>query len=310
MQVFRTIYERLLRTGVVAASQIRVPPELVSRDTLVRAPTDVFRGSCARADQLLLSVLPPQALAHCPAYVDAFCSGALPLEAMRRIGFPWSPELVERTLAEVSGTLLTAELALQHGLACNTAGGTHHAHRAEGSGYCILNDLAVTTASLLHRGLAERVMVVDLDVHQGDGTATMLADEPRAYTLSMHCGANFPARKAASTQDVALPPGTGDDEFLDALAAVLPAALASFRPSIVLFDAGVDPHAADGLGRLALSDAGLLRRELFVLHAALDAGVPVAGYVGGGYADDLEVLAARHCLLHEAAAQAWREHKL
>ena len=118
----------------------------------------------------------------------------------------------------------------------------------------------------------------------------------------MHCGANFPARKAASTQDVALPPGTGDDEFLDALAAVLPAALASFRPSIVLFDAGVDPHAADGLGRLALSDAGLLRRELFVLHAALDAGVPVAGYVGGGYADDLEVLAARHCLLHEAAA--------
>ena len=138
----------------------------------------------------------------------------------------------------------------------------------------------------------------------------MLAAEPRAFTLSMHCATNFPARKASSTLDIALPAGTGDDEFLDAMAAALPAAIASFKPSIVLFDAGVDPHAADGLGRLALSDAGLRRRELFVLHAALDAGVPIAGYVGGGYAEDLEVLAARHCILHEAAAQAWREHRL
>ena len=182
--------------------------------------------------------------------------------------------------------------------------------RACCSGFCILNDLAVTTASLLERNLAQRVMIVDLDVHQGDGTATMLAAEPRAFTLSMHCATNFPARKASSTLDIALPAGTGDDEFLDAMAAALPAAIASFKPSIVLFDAGVDPHAADGLGRLALSDAGLRRRELFVLHAALDAGVPIAGYVGGGYAEDLEVLAARHCILHEAAAQAWREHRL
>ena len=168
----------------------------------------------------------------------------------------------------------------------------------------------MTTASLLASGKAERVLIVDLDVHQGDGTATMLAAEPRAFTLSMHCATNFPARKATSSLDVALPAGTGDDEFMDALAAALPATIASFKPSIVLYDAGVDPHAGDGLGRLALSDAGLRRRELFVLHAALDAGVSIAGYVGGGYAEDLEVLAARHCVLHEAAAQAWREHRL
>lgn len=305
MGVFRAIYERLLRTGVIAASQVRVPESIVSRDTL--------------------------ALVHCPAYVDAFVAGQLPPDAMRRIGFPWSPQLVERTLAEarrpgsfacqqhalmtprtrqVSGTLLTAELALSHGLACNTAGGTHHAHRDAGSGFCILNDLAVTAASLLERGLAARVLVLDLDVHQGDGSATMLANEPRAFTLSLHCAANFPARKAASSRDVALPPGAGDEEFLDALAGVLPDTLASFKPSIVLYDAGVDPHASDGLGRLAMSDAGLWRREMMVLHTCLAAGVPVAGYVGGGYDADLEVLAARHCILHKAAAQAWVEHGL
>ena len=138
----------------------------------------------------------------------------------------------------------------------------------------------------------------------------MLAAEPRAYTLSLHCAANFPARKAVSTRDVALPPGTGDEAFLDALAEALPAAIQDFRPSIVLYDSGVDPHVSDGLGRLALSDDGLWRREMMVLHSSLAAGVPVAGYVGGGYCEDLEVLAQRHCLLHKAAAQAWNEHRL
>jgi acetoin utilization deacetylase AcuC-like enzyme len=285
MTVFRRIYERLLRTGVIAPSQVHVAPAL-DRSALTLPHT------------------------HCPEYVAAFCAGTLPAEAMRRVGFPWSPVLVERTLAEVSGTLLTAELALAHGLACNTAGGTHHAHRAHGSGFCILNDLAVTTASLLARSLASRVLIVDLDVHQGDGTATMLADEPRAFTLSFHCAANFPARKAASSLDVPLPAGTGDEAFLDALSSVLPGVIASFKPSIILYDAGVDPHAGDGLGRLSLSDEGLWRREMMVLNMALGAGVPIAGYVGGGYADDVEVLAARHCLLHTAAAQAWRDHRL
>jgi acetoin utilization deacetylase AcuC-like enzyme len=181
---------------------------------------------------------------------------------------------------------------------------THHTHTARPV------TPRLQTASLLARGLAERVLIVDLDVHQGDGTATMLAHEPRAFTLSVHCATNFPARKAASTLDVALPAGTGDDAFLDALAGVLPDILASFRPSIVLYDAGVDPHASDGLGRLALSDDGLWRREMMVLNMALAAGVPVAGYVGGGYDTDLEVLAARHCLLHKAAAAAWVAHKL
>jgi len=284
MPVFAAIHQRLLRTGVVQPEQVVKPPDRVDRETLE--------------------------LVHCPAYVNDVLSGTLAPLALRRMGLPWSESLRERTLAEVAGTLATAELALKHGLACNTAGGTHHAARAHGSGYCLLNDLAIAAASLLSRGLLSRVMVVDCDVHQGDGTASMLADEPRAFTLSVHCADNFPATKQRSSLDVSLPAGTGDDAYLEALAGSLPAALQAFRPQLVLYDAGVDVHASDGLGRLELSDEGLLRRERYVLATCLAAGAAVAGVVGGGYDRDLEALAARHCFLHRAAQEAWTSFRL
>jgi acetoin utilization deacetylase AcuC-like enzyme len=233
--------------------------------------------------------------------------------SLNRIGFreaTSTPLLVDRTKAEVAGTLLTAELALKHGLALNTAGGTHHAHRDFGSGYCILNDLAFTAAELLNRGAVARVLIVDLDVHQGDGTAAMCAHDPRIYTLSVHCESNFPARKPPSTLDVGLADGVGDDEYLSAVAGALERALDESNPGLVLYDAGVDVHARDALGRLNVTDAGLLRRELLVLDACLGRGVPVAGVVGGGYDDDLETLAARHAALHEAGLRMWRDHGL
>lgn len=155
-----------------------------------------------------------------------------------------------------------------------------------------------------------RVLIVDLDVHQGDGTAAILKDDPNIFTLSVHAGSNFPHRKQQSTLDVPLPDGVGDVEYLGTVARILPEVLTSFRPDIVLYDAGVDTHVDDALGRLAMTDAGLMRRELLVLDTCLGVGVPVAGYVGGGYHADLTVLARRHCALHHAAKQLWKDHRL
>eukprot|EP00200_Dunaliella_tertiolecta_P002901 CAMPEP_0202348356 /NCGR_PEP_ID=MMETSP1126-20121109/6320_1 /ASSEMBLY_ACC=CAM_ASM_000457 /TAXON_ID=3047 /ORGANISM="Dunaliella tertiolecta, Strain CCMP1320" /LENGTH=240 /DNA_ID=CAMNT_0048940029 /DNA_START=373 /DNA_END=1095 /DNA_ORIENTATION=+ len=235
-------------------------------------------------------------------------------EQIRRIGFGVAcmrnPDVVERTLAEVAGTLLTARLALQHGLAVNTAGGTHHAYPAAGSGFCILNDLAVTAKVLLSEGAVQRVAVLDLDVHQGDGTAVCLQDEPRAPTLSVHCQSNFPARKAVSTLDVGLPDKMDDQGYMRMLSELIPGVLQEWKPDLVLYDAGVDVHKQDSLGRLSLSDQGLARREAMVLDTCLSAGIPVAGVVGGGYDPDLGVLAERHMHLHRCALAMWRDYKL
>jgi acetoin utilization deacetylase AcuC-like enzyme len=190
----------------------------------------------------------------------------------------------------------------------HTAGGTHHAFPSHG--YCILNDLAVAAEELLARGAARRVLILDLDVHQGDGTAACFAGRADVFTMSVHAASNFPARKQRSHLDVALDDGTGDEAYLGRVGAELGAVLASFRPDLVLYDAGADVHAGDALGRLALSDEGLARRELLVLDACLGAGAAVAGVVGGGYAADLDALARRHCWLHRAAAQLWHDHGL
>ncbi|KXZ46890.1 hypothetical protein GPECTOR_39g384 [Gonium pectorale] len=250
---------------------------------------------------------------HDPDYLRLFSSCQLDEERVRRIGFgaaTRTPVLVRRTKAEVAGTLLTARLALRHGLAVNTAGGTHHAFPAFGSGYCILNDLAVTCEVLLAEGLVRRVLVLDLDVHQGDGTAFIFRDRPDVFTLSVHAQSNFPARKQVSTLDLGLPDGTSDEEYLAAVGQSLPRVLRDFAPDVVLYDAGVDPHVDDALGRLALTDAGLARRERLVLDTCLGFGVPVAGFVGGGYDNDLDVLAARHLHLHRAAAELWSDYGL
>jgi acetoin utilization deacetylase AcuC-like enzyme len=244
------------------------------------------------------------ALAHDPAYIQSYLTGTIDARAMRRVGFPWDARLVRRTCLALAGTLLAAELALEHGLACSTAGGTHHAYHDFGSGYCIFNDLAVAARALMQAGRVRRVLIVDLDVHQGDGTASILHGDPTVFTFSMHCDANFPVRKQASDLDVPLPIGMEDDAYLRVLAAHLPDLLAHVRPDLVFYDAGVDPHKDDLLGKLALTDAGLYRREQYVLNTCLRYGAPVACVIGGGYSQDIDALARRHSLVHRAATEA------
>ncbi|MEL7088230.1 MAG: histone deacetylase, partial [Planctomycetota bacterium] len=247
---------------------------------------------------------------HDADYLDAFVSGKLDRDAERRIGLPWSAGLVNRTITAVGGTIRTTELALAHGLACNTAGGTHHAHRGFGSGFCIFNDLAVAAAEALHRGWVQQVLILDLDVHQGDGTAAIFADEPRVFTCSVHCEKNFPARKVPSDLDVPLAPGVGDDKYLRVLRDTLPGLLENIEPDMVLYDAGVDPHVDDKLGRLSLTDAGLFERDRYVLESCRADGIPTACVIGGGYHADHRTLASRHAILHRAATAVWnREHQ-
>ncbi len=239
---------------------------------------------------------------HNPAYVSAYCQGTLTPEAQRRIGLPWSPNLVRRTCTAVGGTILTAKLALHHGIACNLAGGTHHAFPDYGSGFCIFNDLAIAAQILLDQGLVQRILIVDLDVHQGDGTAWIFRQDPRVYTFSMHCGVNFPRVKQESDWDVALPEGMEDEAYLRQLQDCLPGLLSQVRPDLVLYDAGVDPHRGDRLGKLALTDTGLYERDRWVLSTCVAQGYPVACVIGGGYADHLPTLVERHGLLFRAAA--------
>ena len=249
---------------------------------------------------------------HEPTYYRAFLAGKLGSEQERRIGFREEARrapLITRTLLECSGTVRTVELALQHGLAANCAGGTHHAHRDFGSGFTVLNDLAVAAAwARRHVDKVDRVAIVDLDVHQGDGTATIFADEPEVFTLSFHCGANFPFRKQRSSWDEDLPRGTGDQEYLRRLRRVLPAVLDTHRPDLVLYDAGVDVYEGDELGYLALSTAGIYQRDRYVIETCVRAGVPVACVIGGGYDRNALELARRHALLHRAAAHVWARH--
>ncbi len=240
-------------------------------------------------------------LVHDEDYVRAYCEGHLDAKAQRRIGLPWSEGLVRRTCTAVGGTILTAKLALQHGIACNTAGGTHHAFPGYGSGFCIFNDLAIALKVLQRQGLIRTALIVDLDVHQGDGTAFIFKDDPSVFTFSMHCGINFPGRKQQSDLDVPLAENMGDDEYLAVLRAHLFPLLTRLSPDLVMYDAGVDVHQADRLGKLALTDKGVFERDRTVLQACMSAGIPVACVIGGGYSDDMDALIYRHSLLHRAA---------
>lgn len=270
---------------------------LLLRDGLI-TPRQIHRPVIA-SPPLLAQV-------HTDAYIQAFCAGTLDTKAQRRIGLPWSDSLVTRTRTAVGGTVLTAQLALQYGLACNTAGGTHHAFPDFGSGFCIFNDLAVAARTVLAAGLVHQILIVDLDVHQGDGTAVVFQQDPSVFTFSVHCEKNFPFRKQQSDLDIGLPAETGDDAYLRIVAGHLPELLQTVRPDLVLYDAGVDPHHADRLGKLALTDEGLYRRDKLVLETCLAQGCPVATVVGGGYAKDVTVLAYRHILLFRAALEIFR----
>jgi acetoin utilization deacetylase AcuC-like enzyme len=230
-------------------------------------------------------------LAHDAGYVRAILDGSAGERVMRRIGFPWSPELVRRTLASVGGTLAASRDAMAHGFGGNLAGGTHHAFRGEGSGFCVFNDLAVAILALRRDGLAARAAVIDLDVHQGDGTASIFEDDPAVLTFSMHGANNFPFRKQCSGIDIALADGTGDAEYLRRLREVLPEVLA-FRPQVVFYQSGVDTLAGDRLGRLALTLDGLKQRDRLVLEASR--GIPLVITLGGGYAEPIERTAEAH----------------
>lgn len=246
------------------------------------------------------------ALAHDPAYIERFLSGELSREEQRRLGLPWSEALARRTVRAVGGSLLAAELALKHGLACHLAGGTHHAHYDHAAGFCIFNDMAVISRYLLAAGKVSRVLIFDCDVHQGDGTARILADTPEAITVSLHCEKNFPARKASSDWDIPLPMGMGDTDYLKVVDDALNYLLPLYQPDIVLYDAGVDVHKDDALGYLKLTDQGLAARDERVLRQCLGRDIPVVGLIGGGYDPDREALARRHGILHHSAQRVWQ----
>jgi acetoin utilization deacetylase AcuC-like enzyme len=249
------------------------------------------------------------AAVHDPGYVRQLFELDLPTAVERRIGLPVNGAVVDRARAATAGTLLTARLALASGLACNCAGGSHHAARDYGAGYCLFNDVAVAATALLGEGVVARILVVDVDVHQGDGTAFIFEHEPRVFTFSMHGAKNYPVRRGPSDLDVDLPDGTGDAAYLAELAAHLPALLAKMRPDLVFYIAGVDPYKDDRLGRLALTAEGLMARDLYVLRTCR-AVAPVVGVSGGGYDDDLDALARRHATLHRAAAEMFAEEAL
>lgn len=244
---------------------------------------------------------------HDAAYVDAVLARAVPPAIERRIGLPVDDGVARRALLANGGTLLAARLALRRGIACNTAGGSHHARAEGGAGFCVFNDVAVAIRALQAEGAIRRALVVDLDVHQGDGTAQIFAGDDSVFTLSVHCGANFPLRKETSDLDIELAPETGDDDYLAALVPALGQALAAGPFDLAFYNAGVDVHADDRLGRLALSDDGIRRRDETVIGRLRAAGLPVAGVIGGGYAEDVAALARRHALLHHAASAALKE---
>ena len=240
------------------------------------------------------------ALAHDRDYVSRFLEGRLPDAQVRRIGFPWSEGLVRRTRASVGGTLRAALDAFDTGWGGNLAGGTHHAFRSEGSGFCVFNDIAIAIEWLRAQGRISRAAVIDLDVHQGDGTARIFQDDPGVLTISMHSKTNFPFRKQTSKIDVELPDGIGDDEYLCALDQVLPSIFA-FDPDILFYQSGVDPLASDTLGRLALTSAGLKERDRRVMSAASVLGAPFVITLGGGYSNPIELTAEAHANTYRTA---------
>ncbi|MCM0612313.1 histone deacetylase [Marinobacter sediminum] len=242
---------------------------------------------------------------HCPDYLSRFAGDRLSARETRQMNLPWSKGLVRRTFLAPSGTVLTAQLALQNGIACHLAGGTHHAHFDYAAGFCILNDLAIAANVLLRQDGIERVLIFDCDVHQGDGTAALLADEPRAFTCSVHCERNFPFQKQVSDLDVALPDGMGDEDYLAAVSETLHKALALSRPDIVLYDAGVDVFQGDPLGKLNISEPGIRERDYRVLSELKRRGIPVATVIGGGYDDDRVKLARRHGIIVEEASRVF-----
>lgn len=252
----------------------------------VLRPEDLLEPAAAAWEEL--------ALVHGAQYLERVRTGTLDAAEQRRIGFPWSLEMVERSRRSAGATICAARAALDDtgargwGIALNLAGGTHHAHADHGEGFCVFNDAAVATRVLQREGRVERVAIIDLDVHQGNGTAAIFVADPTVHTFSVHGARNFPFRKTRSTLDVELADGAGDEVLLAAVEIYVPQILAEFRPDLVLYLAGADPYHDDRFGRLGMSKSGLRERDHLVLGLCRDAGVPVAVAMAGGYARDTE----------------------
>ncbi|MDA7599735.1 histone deacetylase [Alphaproteobacteria bacterium] len=242
------------------------------------------------------------AITQHPDYIDAIANGTLAAKQIRVLGLNWSEVLARRSFLAVNGTLLAARHALLTGLACHAAGGTHHAHYDYGAGFCVFNDLAYAATSLCNEGAVKSVLIIDCDVHQGDGTARILENDDRVFTCSMHCRTNYPARKATSNLDVEIEKGTSDDGYItivrDTLAHLDETGV---RPDLVLYDAGVDVHANDRLGYLEMTNDGIMTRDKAIIGHFRERDIPVATVIGGGYGTDQDEVAARHRIVFSAA---------
>lgn len=249
----------------------------------------------------------PEVLAatHADDYIFRFKNNQLSHKESRKMGLPWSAGLVRRSLISPNGTLMTGSIALKHGVACHLAGGTHHAFYDHGKGYCVFNDLAIAARALVAQGAAQRILIFDCDVHQGDGTASILQDDESIYTCSIHCDKNFPHMKQRSNLDVALAKGTSDDAYLAVVKSTLEQAIGEANPDLVFYDAGVDVFQGDDLGFLDISYAGIKAREYAVLSYLKNLGIPVATVIGGGYDRDKQALAERHALVIEQAHRVY-----
>ena len=279
MEKYRLLRELLLERGVLAPSSLSASTP-VSREDLERV--------------------------HTARYLDALWTGTLSEAEVRRLGFPWSQELLLRSRASVGGTVGAARAALEEGVSGNLAGGTHHAFADHGEGYCVFNDIAVAIRVLQAEKRIERAVVVDLDVHQGNGTAAVFEGDDSVFTFSLHGEHNFPFRKQRSSRDVGLPDGMGDSAYLDVLATHLPEVLEAAGADILFYQAGVDPLAEDSLGRLSLTHAGMRERDRMVLEAAWHRGLPLVLTLGGGYAKPITATLEAHVGTYETALAVFR----
>ena len=239
--------------------------------------------------------------AHSSSYIGKVLRDELSKEDLRLINLPWSERLRNRSFLAIEGTYLTARQALKSGIACHVGGGTHHAHRDHGLGFCVFNDLGYAAKNLIAEGHVEKVLILDLDVHQGDGTIDICQGEPHIFTCSIHSESNFPFEKKQGWMDIGLPAGTKDETYLDTLSQTLQSIERSLTPDLVLFDAGIDVYTDDGLGNLELSIEGIRKRDQLVFEHYRGKDIPIATVIGGGYSKDTQELAHRHGLIFESA---------
>ncbi|HZH16592.1 MAG TPA: histone deacetylase [Archangium sp.] len=279
MEKYRLLRELLLERGVLAPSRLRAS-EPISREDLERV--------------------------HTPRYLDALWTGTLSEAEIRRLGFPWSEALLLRSRASVGGTVSAARAALEDGISGNLAGGTHHAFPDHSEGYCVFNDIAVAIRVLQAERRIQRAVVVDLDVHQGNGTAAVFEGDDSVFTFSIHGEHNFPFRKQRSSRDVGLPDGVDDRAYLDVLATHLPEVLEAAGADLLFYQAGVDPLAEDALGRLSLTHAGMRERDRLVLEAAWHRGLPLVLTLGGGYAKPITATLEAHLGTYETALSVFQ----